>query len=421
MKRGKGERDMPRDMERTKLKAARIERGLSQPELAHEIKGSREAISQWELGKADPHPDSLVALCLFFGKHPADLDLAKALTESELAMLQDILKNKTIDRRQALALLATPAFAGLDLSSLVQQTALVSTEQFLSQCRAALRACWQLLSHGEYHSIEVLLHENMPTLVQLANTQGEHQKVAAGLALQAKILHIQHATRNLDFAARETHCLEAVRFGHITGLPTALAVAQYWQGDTYTYCYRQPKTAIALFNQALAGLSSEANLSKSAIYSDLSIAYAQDSNETQAREYAEMARNTMPRHPEREPFHMYLHSHATLYDLEGKMYLSLAEHFPKSDYAEKAYATFDLSLDEQAITKSRRGQVLIRKADAACAIGDLHEYLTCLKQGTDIAWSIHNPHRQRQALTTLHNAPAAWKKEPEYQKLTAMF
>src|SRR5919197_1232001 len=118
------------DMERTKLKAARINRGLSQSELADAIHYSREAVSAWERGLADPHSDAIRELCLFFDKNPADLDLAKDLTEDELRMIEEILKNRVVDRRQALGIVALPAFAGVNITTSLSK-GIVSPEQFL--------------------------------------------------------------------------------------------------------------------------------------------------------------------------------------------------------------------------------------------------------------------------------------------------
>ena len=63
-------------MQREKLIAARIKKGLSQEAAAELIGVSRNTFSQWELGNADPYPFNIGRLCEFFGaKDPAELDI----------------------------------------------------------------------------------------------------------------------------------------------------------------------------------------------------------------------------------------------------------------------------------------------------------------------------------------------------------
>lgn len=50
-----------------KLKKLRKARGLSQEQLADQLKVSRQAISKWELGESTPDTGNLVALRDYFG------------------------------------------------------------------------------------------------------------------------------------------------------------------------------------------------------------------------------------------------------------------------------------------------------------------------------------------------------------------
>jgi transcriptional regulator with XRE-family HTH domain len=104
------------DMERQKLIAARKARNLTQAQLADALNCSKAAIGLWERSEATPKDDMILALCTFFGKDAASLDLAEALSERKLKMIQNLLKNRTVDHRQALAIVTLPAFRGIDLS-----------------------------------------------------------------------------------------------------------------------------------------------------------------------------------------------------------------------------------------------------------------------------------------------------------------
>ena len=50
-----------------KLKMLRASRGLSQEQLAAELDVSRQAISKWETGAADPSTANLLALAKLYG------------------------------------------------------------------------------------------------------------------------------------------------------------------------------------------------------------------------------------------------------------------------------------------------------------------------------------------------------------------
>ena len=51
-----------------RLKELRIEKGLSQMDLALATKISQSAIAKWELGKTEPTASALIKLSAFFGE-----------------------------------------------------------------------------------------------------------------------------------------------------------------------------------------------------------------------------------------------------------------------------------------------------------------------------------------------------------------
>jgi hypothetical protein len=127
-------------------------------------------------------------------------------------------------------------------------------------------------------------------------------------------------------------------------------------------------------NDALLDLGSEISpLIRSAIYSDLSIAYAQDETEadfeTKARDCVELAHMTMPVLPELDPFYQCIRMGSSELDqFEGKTYLCLAEHASNGDYAKKAYNAFERSLSKDCMNRGYLGQTLIFKAEASIGL-----------------------------------------------------
>jgi transcriptional regulator with XRE-family HTH domain len=413
-------------MERKKLREAReamsVQTGkhLSQQDVADTLGCSREAYSLWERGLSDPQEYWVNRLLRFFDKKdPKDLDIYVTIqiTEGQIAMLQKILGNVNLDRREALELVSrVPALAALiDVLAEPQTSGIVKPPQFLSQCTAVISACWQLMNSGGYTNVESLLPEYIPTLQNLA-TQPKYQVEASSLLSQAKLMQIRLATRNHNFARRKALCLEAVDFGELSGDPFLHAATLYWYGDTYVYCYPQPEKAIGILNDGMKLLGNDAQLNKSKLYSNLAIAHAQNGNESLAIKMAEQARKVMPDYPERDPAYPYVDMiQGNLEKLEGRMYLALAEHL--SGYAEKAYDTFKVAANKYT-HQGGLCQVLLHQADAARITGNLDEFARCLEQGMLIT---KGKNRKHEAYKVLDKAPDEWKKEQKYQELAKMF
>ncbi len=309
-------------------------------------------------------------------------------------------------------------------------------EEYIPQCTLIIESCWEYLNQANYNKLERALQRTMPTLRRCANTRGPYQNSAASLAVQANIMQMLFATRKHNFVARETFCAEAVHFGRLSGNSGILATALEWQGNTYTVCYHQPQTAIRILDDALSSLDNETllarkdiwqrkrsivytpSLSRSAIYSNLSIAYAQEGDEVEAMKYAEMARSAMPTYPELDLFSQYIRfNHSGLDLLEGIAFLYLAGHAPKSDYAQKAHDAFDEAASKQAVGPDDRCSSLIRRADAARALGDMNGFVGDLTDGFRIAFEMDSIRRFSQASDVISSVPPEWKQETAVQDL----
>ena len=159
---------------------------------------------------------------------------------------------------------------------------------------------------------------------------------------------------------------------------------------------------------------------RSAIYSDLSIAHAQDKhegnakeNEKLSRDYMEMARNAWPDNPELDPFFRCIgHSLSELDQFDGKALLYLAERTHNRRYAELALDAFEKSANTTG--KGFLVQAYTRRADAARVLGDMRECVTCLTNVVEIAVGLS---RFIEAGDVISNMPDAWKRETDVQKL----
>ncbi len=293
----------------------------------------------------------------------------------------------------------------------------VDPEEYLALCSASIGMWWQWLYQGNYHELERVLLKNVPVLKRLATTISPFQEIAASLAAQAKFMQILLATRNLQFRERELYCADAVRFGALSGDRNLHAIALEWHGNTYTLCHRRPQRAIAIFNEMLPDFNSDiSQLTRSAIYCNLSVAHAQVGDETKAIDYIETAHTTMPSHPELDFSHRCIQFNSSSLDhYEGKMYLHLAEHFPDSNYARKAYYAIVAYTGKQAIDRDSLSASLIKKADAARALGEMGECVECLTEGFRIGVELDCLRRLIEANDVIERVP--WKTETAIQDL----
>ncbi|SRR5216684_1023264 len=194
----------------------------------------------------------------------------------------------------------------------------------------------------------------------------KHQEAAASLATQAKILQAVLAMHKLNFIARETHCLEAVRCSRFSGDSGLQAAALMYLAYTYTYCLpRRPEKAISLYLQALHALSNETSLLRSDIYMGLADAYAQCKEEKKALEAIAFAQ----------------------------------------------------SAGLQSVAERSTSETIIHHADAARGLGDLDHYVACLEEGGRLALSLGSQKRYSEAFDIFQRTPEQWRHEQKIQTL----
>ena len=99
------------------------------------------------------------------------------------------------------------------------------------------------------------------------------------------------------------------------------------------------------------------------------------------------------------------------------MHLYLHEHFPKDGHVQKAHKVFEKSTAKQAISQGLFSEALIKKADAFRAMGDMHELVSCLKEGVDIAAEINSLRRLSEASDVMGRVPPEWQIEKAIQTL----
>src|SRR5581483_632165 len=87
-------------------------------------------------------------------------------------------------RRQLMELAVS--LAGTTLFLPIQTS--IAAEEFLPQCAANIKGCWQLARGKGLTIAEEMLSTMLPELTRLASHPSQYQQTAAGLAVQGKIL-----------------------------------------------------------------------------------------------------------------------------------------------------------------------------------------------------------------------------------------
>jgi transcriptional regulator with XRE-family HTH domain len=348
----------------------------------------------------------------------------QTLIDQEIKMIDETLEQhqmveqQAISRRQALVTIAALPLVLLGLRS--GPIADTATQEFLSQCAASITACWHLLRGNGLTSVSDIIPQFIPQLKTFALHSSKYQKTAARLAAQASILQAILAMHWLNFAGREAHCKDAIRYASISEDKNLQATALTYLGYTYSFCYlpRQPEKAIQTFLMALQTLGNDAPLLKSNISMGLAEAFAQCKEEQQALHYINLAQTHFPTYPELDPSYIYgdcsLH---VLYQWEGKMYLELAEHYSGRGYQRKAADALLQGSGVQSISARSTTETIIYQADASRVLGELDIYITSLTQAAQMARDLRSQKRYSEAFSVFEKTPDKWRREQQVQIL----
>ncbi|WP_146747271.1 hypothetical protein [Thermogemmatispora tikiterensis] len=361
--------------------------------------------------------------------HALACEEVQALIDQELVMIDDTLQHYSrheeleLSRREALVTIA--ALPTILLSwRRPEWTNEMLAEEFLPQCSASLAACWHLLKGNGLTTVQEILPRFAPTLILMARQATRYQRVAARLATQAAILQAILAMHRLDIAGRERSCLEALRCSRAAADERLECAALMYLGYTYSFCYRprQPRKAIAVFEEALRVLGSQDSLLRSDVAMGLAEAYAQCGDERQALHYMTLAQDAFPTRPELDPSFAYAECGLNvLYQWEGKMCLELSAHFPDFGYQQRGWQAIELSLATPSISERASNESLIYQADAARLIGELDLFARYVRQGAELALTLHSQKRYNEVREVFQRAPRSWQHEPQIQRLARDF
>ena len=427
------------------LKAAREKKELDQQMFADRIGVTRPTVSLWENTDRQIRKYYMETIREVLNNYDANLFMCDGETRQEsnenytLPPCETVPNRDTVNsddsylsdniesseetdmdskRRQINAAFATLAKFGLvSGTGVISALPIISPETYIQQSSQTISACKELINSGKYGKAQDTLNAYIPTLMLMATMPTEYSQRASFLMAQAKLLQMRLTGLNCDYLTRESLCAEAVYFAKLSGNTRLQATAMTWQGDTFTYCYRQPQRAIPIFTNALQIVENDARLNRSHLLIDLSIAHAQRGNKDETVEFARQAQILMPEHPELDPFYQILDmgGQSELDQFEGKAYLFLSEQF--AEYAELAYNSFGKSIDNQASHQGYRCQAHIYKADATIILDSLPKFVEHFTEGLGIAVDLDSKGNLTKAHDVLSRIPERWQNETPILKL----
>jgi hypothetical protein len=384
---------------------------LSDQELAALMHCSRSFVNGCKQGKLDPSP---YFRRLFREKlnrpketYPDLFDVVSDTTNPRtLRAFMDAVKRDFLKLLASLGLSATGLFDNTALA--LVSMPIVEPQEYLNQASLALDNAEEHFYAGNLERCKLILNSHLPVLKRFSVVSTPFQSITATLALRGLIVAIQLATGDRRFSDRELFALDAIKYAALSDDPSLLALANYWYGDTFVYCYRQPSRAIPLLTTAMGHADKgQSSLIKAGIACELSIANGMLGNERGVLDHIQLAYDSMPSSPDLDPHSNFSAlRQSELHQNFGKAYTELAYHIPS--YGSLAYERACSSLDSNPFSTGYHTQALIRKAEASIVVDDMGSFRRCLLDSLGRSRCLN---RFAQIHAVAHRVPTSWLKE----------
>jgi hypothetical protein len=87
----------------------------------------------------------------------------------------------------------------------------------------------------------------------------------------------------------------------------------------------------------------------------------------------------------------------------------------------RSWQAIELSLATPSISERASNESIIYQADAARLIGELDLFARYVRQGAELALTLHSQKRYHEVLEVFQRAPRSWQHEPQIQRLARDF
>lgn len=369
-------------MARKNLIDARRRAKLSQTELAEKIKVSRETVSQWERGIADPQPAHVRALCDLF----------------EVDDTEYLLKIENQD---------------------ISQISSLWPDDLLSIYSQGIMACQDLYFGGSPHHVRRILPLYCRQTAQLAEQTSPLQQSAAQLASQTQQLTCELATDREDFGAAQQAGKQALSYAELAG-NTNLQVASLISLANIGFHRKLSTAALTHYQQAISLLNNRVTpLLKGRTYAGLAEVHAMRGEFEQTMWAMGMAYEHYPMKPEDDPAYQYLRaSRYSLYvfgDAQSRLFL----HQPRE--ADKALVAMQKETSDPEIEPITRLDMLYYQADVRIQQRELESSSAILTEAATLAKNLGSQLYFNKLALSYHQLRTQWPRESVITTLDEVF
>ncbi len=301
----------------------------------------------------------------------------------------------------------------------------VEREEFLIQCTASVTACWHLMRGNQLMLIEQVLSTYLPSLHSLVQ-QSSHWKVAASLLTQVYRLYGILALHKNDLHAREIYCQKAASYGKIAEDVNLQSAALGSFARTFSYS-QNPAKAIQIYQKALIDESNITPLLLAKLYSESSVAYAQQRQEQEALRSIALAQEIYPEHPETDSSFLYADFNPSSLILHsGQANIALAQHSRDSSntyalQAQKIFSRVESGQTKGVMPERIRVEIINHQAEASLALSERDEFCHYLTMGVQGAKELGSQKRREEAIHVYKEGRKKWPDEPQIKELADLF
>ena len=317
-------------------------------------------------------------------------------------------------RRQVIAaLIGTPA--AIFCARQGDNLSLLRAEEIITLCTSHIPLCWQLYFEGGRAEVEKVLPDYITQLSTLARHTSSYQGRAAALLSQAYQLASLLATQHQDYGVASTAAQQGLVYGELAG-DANLQVASAIRLALVAFFLKRPRSCLQAYQKALRLGQQASPLLRGRVYAGLAEVQSRYANESEAKQFLELARETFPTEVETDPAYTYTHfTQTSAFTYEGLMYLNLRQHTE----AEQAFAHIDERVPTDVVPN--RLELLVHQAMLASSAGELERTATLIASAVPMAHTLGSQLRADQIHEVYEGMLAKWGHEPEVRRLEEIF
>jgi tetratricopeptide (TPR) repeat protein len=340
------------------------------------------------------------------------------LRRSNAMQSQQQYHDPILSRRQAALAMASMPLLLLGRVSPGEHLSPVTAEEVLMQYASALPACLQLYRMGEIAQVSRILPTYTNHLTALAQQASRHQKQASYLASVSHRLGAVLAEHRQDFDGELASFTEAISYAKQAEDANLQTIALVGKAHTLLL-QKRPDTIrqrLLILQEAEQYSKQVSPIIQARTYMGLGEAYASLGQDQEADRHIRLAYDTLPDHPEEDPFYIYTYyNHNDLFLFDGLTRLSTGD-------AKAAWVAFE-RLDEivPETLMCLRVSVLSRQTITLVSLNNLDESCKKLEETVTKTLALDYKLHYNGAYETYLEMQRKWGREQKVRALAQLF